>query len=186
MMDNPAEQLKTVPLTILVPDLLKQFNKPSLLGQRGVTLTKSDMDAIAEALEQQHPLPANTQAICDALADIVRESVTVLDEQFSLSVEQALQIHDISEVAAWETTADFLEIANIKSNAELRISAGCSLMAFLGDVSLAEHLLTVIKVDAGTNDVDAMIAKRALSTHTQIDIDADDWLAQIKAHLANV
>ncbi|MGB7337483.1 MAG: hypothetical protein WBC91_01215 [Phototrophicaceae bacterium] len=184
MMENPAEQLKKVPLTLLVPDLLKQFNKPSLLAQRGVILSKVEIDDIGEAVNQQQPLPDNTRAICEALADIVRESLVVLDDEFSLSFERALQTLDISDVAAWETTADFLEIANIKSNAELRISAGCSLMVFLGDASLAKHLLTLIKVDAGTNDVDAMIAKRALSTYAKVDIDADDWLMQITETLA--
>lgn len=180
-MQNPAEQLKTVPLSILVPDLLKQFNKPTLLGQRGVNLTKIEIDAMGEALAKGHDLPKNIADINTGLGDIVQESVTLLQEKFSLTVEQALKTSNISDVAEWETTADFLEIANEKSNAELRISAGCSLMAFLGDVSLAEHLLTVIEVDAGANDVDAMIAKRALSHFAQIDIDSEGWLETIKA-----
>jgi len=182
-MQNPAEQLKKVPLSILVTDLLKQFNKPTLLAQRNVTLTKAEMDAIGEALVNRKTLPEKVTGINAAMADIVNESVTVLDEKFGLTFEQALNTTDISSVAEWETTADFLEIANEKSNAELRISAGCSLMAFLGDASLAKHLLTVIHVDAGANDVDAMIAKRALSHHTGVDIDAVDWVARVKEKL---
>lgn len=182
-MQNPAEQIKTVPLTILVPDLLKQFTKPTLLGQRGVLLSKSEIDAIGELLAEGQSLPDNVAEINLALRDIVQESITLLDEKFGLTFAQALQTSNISDVAEWETTADFLEIANEKSNAELRISAGCSLMAFLGDVSLAEHLLTVIEVDAGANDVDAMIAKRALSHYTGVDIDAEDWVEQVKAEL---
>ncbi len=182
-MQNPAEQLKTVPLTILVPDLLKQFNKPTLLGQRGVQVSKHEIDAIGEVLVEEQSLPDIVVDINLALRDIVQESITLLHEKFGLTFEQALQTSDISEVADWETTADFLEIANEKSNAELRISAGCSLMAFLGDVSLAEHLLTVIKVDEGANDVDAMIAKRALSHYAEVDIEAKDWLERIKAEL---
>lgn len=182
-MQNPAEQLKTVSLTILVPDLLKQFNKPTLLAQRDVKLTKIEIDAIGDTLEKGKPLPEKVTAINAAMADIIKESLTVLDDKFGLSFEQALKTTDISSVAEWETTADFLEIANEKSNAELRISAGCSLMAFLGDVSLAEHLLTVIRVDNGVNDVDAMIAKRALSHQTGLDSDAEDWLTQIAAKL---
>lgn len=178
-MQNPAEQLKTVSLMILVPDLLKQFNKITLLGQRGINLSKLEMDAIAEALINRQALPEKVAAINAAMRDIVQESITLLDKKFSLSFEQALKTSDISAVADWETTADFLEIANEKSNAELRISAGCSLMAFLGDVSLADYLLTVIQVDAGANDVEAMIAKRALSHNANIDIDAEDWLTKI-------
>ncbi|GAB5492267.1 MAG: hypothetical protein Phog2KO_24820 [Phototrophicaceae bacterium] len=180
-MQNPAEQLKTVPLTILVPDLLKQFNKATLLGQRGVRLTKIELDAIGNALAEGQVLPDNISAINTALSDIIQESVDLLAEKFSLSVEQSLQTSTISDVADWETTADFLEIANEKSNAELRISAGISLMVFLGDVSLADYLLTVIRVDAGANDVDAMIAKRALSHYAKIEIDADDWLETVRS-----
>lgn len=182
-MQNPTEQIKTVPLTILVPDLLKQFNKPTLLGQRGVQVSKSEIDSIGEALAEGQSLPDNVAEINLALRDIVQESITLLDEKFGLTFEQALQTSNISDVGDWKTTADFLEIANEKSNAELRISAGSSLLAFLGDVNLAEHLLTVIEVDAGANDVDAMIAKRALSHYAGVDIDAEDWLEKIRAEL---
>lgn len=179
-MENPAEQLKTVPLTLLLPDLLSQFNKPTLLGQRGVTLTKIEMDAIAGALQEGTLLPETVAKIIPALQVIVQESISLLDAEFGLSFRQALETTDISEVAQWETTADFLEIANIKSNAELRISAGTSVLAFLGDVTLADYLLIVIAIDEGVNDVDAMIAKRALSTYAKIDIDAEDWLEKVK------
>lgn len=182
-MQNPAEQLKTVPLTLLLPDLLSQFNKPTLLGQRDVKLVKADMDAIAIALQTDKPLPEISTAIIPAMQDIVRESIAQLDDRFGLSFRQALVTSDISEVAEWETTADFLEIANIKSNAELRISAGTSILAFLGDVTLADHLLTVIAVDGGANDVDAMIAKRALSTYATLDIEAENWLEIIQSKI---
>lgn len=178
-MQNPSEQLKTIPLTLLIPDLLKQFNKPTLLGQRDVTLTKSDMDTIAQALEVGEPLPSLTQDIANALADIVQESINLLNEKFSLSFEKSLRTTDISDVADWETTADFLEVANYKSNAELRISAGTSIMVFLGDLRFASYLMTVIEVDANANDVDAMIAKRALSQTLSININADDWHNQV-------
>ena len=179
-MQNPAEQLKNIPLTILVPDMLKQFNKLTLLGQHGINLSKLEMDAIAETLTEGKALPENASAINNALYDIVQESITLLDDRFSLNFAKALETTDISDVADWHTTADFLEIANEKSNAELRISAGCSLMVFLGDVRLANHLLTVIRVDDGVNDVDAMIAKRALSYYAKLDMDAEDWLTKIE------
>lgn len=179
-MQNPAEQLKNITLAILVPDMLKQFNKLTLLGQRGINLSKIEMDAIAEALTEGNALPEKVPAINDALHEIIQESITLLDERFGLTFEKSLKTMDISDVANWHTTADFLEIANEKSNAELRISAGCSLMAFLGDVRLAKHLLTVIRVDDGVNDVDAMIAKRALSHYAKLDMDAEDWLTKIE------
>ena len=179
-MQNPAEQLKTIPLTILIPDLLKQFNKLTLLGKHSINLSKIEMNAIAEALTEQKALPEKVPVINNALYEIVQESITLLDNRFKLTFEESLKTTDISDVAEWQTTADFLEIANEKSNAELRISAGCSLMVFLADTRLADYLLAVIRVDDGLNDVDAMIAKRALSHYAKLDIDAEDWLAKIE------
>lgn len=179
----PDDSLQTMPLTVLVPDLMKQFNKPTLLGARDVTLTKAQMDAIATALTERNTLPDTVPALNDALADIIRESENELQERFSLDFATALRTTDISSVAAWESTADFLESANHKSNAELRISAGASLMAFLGDARFAHHLLTVIDVDAGTNDVDAVIARRALSQYAGVAYDAEGWRDKIEKAL---
>ena len=53
-------------------------------------------------------------------------------------------------------------------------------MVFLGDARLASYLFTVIHNDNGLDDVDAMIAKRALSHHTQVALNADDWEEQEK------
>jgi hypothetical protein len=89
----------------------------------------------------------------------------------------------MSDISGWQTTAEFLEIANHKNNAELRISAGTSLMVFLGDVRLAAYLFTVIHNDNGLDDVDAMIAKRALSHYTRVAVDAADWEAKVRAAL---
>ena len=183
-MQNPSEQLKNIPLSMLIPDLLKQFNKPTLLAQRNITLTKSDMDAISKSLTDDADLLDIVPSLTNALADIVQESVDFLHDKFGLSFEQSLRTTDISQVAAWETTADFLEIANHKSNAELRISAGTSLMVFLRDLRFANYLLTVIDVDDNTDDVDAMIAKRALSHTLKVAIDSENWLEMIKKWLS--
>ncbi|MEO0597122.1 MAG: hypothetical protein AAF126_13500, partial [Chloroflexota bacterium] len=171
-------------LTILLPDLMKQFNKPTLLGARDVTLTKAQMDAIATALTEKNTLPDTVPAINDALADIIRESENELQDRFSLDFATALRTTDISAVAEWESTADFLEIANHKSNAELRISAGASLMTFLGDGRFGHHLLSVIDVDAGINDVDAVIARRALSQFAGVAYDAGNWREAVESKLS--
>lgn len=180
----PDDSLQDMPLTILLPDLMKQFNKPTLLGARDVTLTKAQMDAVANAITEKKALPDTVSAINNALADIIRESETELQDRFSLDFATALRTTDISAVADWESTADFLEIANHKSNAELRISAGASLMAFLGDGRFGHHLLTVIDVDAGVNDVDALIARRALSQFAGIAHDADNWREVVERKLS--
>jgi hypothetical protein len=90
----------------------------------------------------------------------------------------------MNAIGGWESTADFLELANTKSNAELRISLGASLLAFFGDKRAAEQLFTVIELDAGIEDVDALIAKRALSAYAKIDLDSADWEEKVKAAIA--
>jgi hypothetical protein len=170
-----------MPLEQLIADLLKQFNKPTLLGARGVVLSKAEIDEIALTCTNQQSLPDSVASIITALADIVQESSTELQNRFGLTFAESLAQTDMSAVGNWETTAEFLEIANHKSNAELRISAGVSLMAFLGDVRYAEHLFTVMQQDKGLDDVDAVIARRALATYSGIRLEADDWETQVRA-----
>jgi hypothetical protein len=178
-----TEQLMQIPLNHLVTDLLRQFNKPTLLGKYGVELNKIVMDAIAEALTHREALPDIVTDINKAMAQIVAESINDLQTRFDLTFAESLAQTDMSELGGWQTTAEFLEIANHKTNAELRITAGTSLMVFLGDVRYADMLFTVIHHDNELDDVDAMIAKRALAYHTQIAVDTDDWEMQVKAAL---
>jgi hypothetical protein len=178
-----TQQLLQISLHYLVTDLLRQFNKPSLLGKYGVILNKAQMDIIAEAVSNQAMLPALVQEINSALAQLVQASVAELQSRFGLTFAEALAKTDLSEVGDWQTTAEFLEIANHKSNAELRISAGTSLMVFLGDVRYADYLFTVIQVDAGLDDVDAMIAKRALAHYSQIELGTENWEIHVKRML---
>src|SRR5688572_7055574 len=131
--NDRADQLLQVPLQHLIPDLLRQFHKPTLLGNYDINLSKADMDNIAEIVEKRETLPDLVAAINDALAAIVQESVEELQQRFGLTFAESLAKTDMSDIGGWQTTAEFLEIANHKNNAELRISAGTSLMVFLGD-----------------------------------------------------
>jgi hypothetical protein len=174
---NPSDQLKKLPLATLLADLLKQLNKPSLLGARGIHLRHEEITKIAETVEAE-------KALRDAIFDIVQESLAELKSRFGFSYEESLKTQDMNAIGGWESTADFLELANTKSNAELRISLGASLLAFFGDKRAAEQLFTVIELDAGIEDVDALIAKRALSAYAKIDLDSSDWEEKVKAAIA--
>ena len=175
--NNPAKALEQAPLNDLILELLKQFKR--LLAERNVELTHNAMQTIAQqaASGQDVPQRAELQA---ALRDIVAESVQVLQERFDLNFAQALATPSVD---GWQTTAEFLELHNIKSNAELRISAGATLLALLGDAHHAGHLLTVIRQDAGTNDVDAVFARRGLSHLTGVALNTPDWLTHVQAAL---
>jgi len=178
---NPSEQLLSLPVDGLVLELLKQFQR--LLADRGVSLTTAEMKDISQRAANHESLPEKVGAIQAAMVQIVQESQTVLAERFGYTFAESLAT-DMSSIGGWETTADFLEIANHKSNAELRISAGSSLLALLGDDRFTEPLFAVVAADGGAGDVDATIARRALTHYAQVDATAPDWAEQVRAKLA--
>lgn len=173
---NPAEKLRDAPIADLIVVLLKQYRR--LLNEREIQLTTAAMDAIAQTAATKQPLSEQGDAVRDAIAVMVTESIGVLQRRFDLTFEQSLKT-DMDNIGGWETTGEFLEIANHKSNAELRISSGATLLMFLGDKRYSDALFTVIEVDGGVNDVDAMFAKRALSFIADVDFDTEDWEAQV-------
>jgi hypothetical protein len=149
--------LQTAPLSELTGLLLKQFRR--LLTEHGVSLSTEDIDAIATD-RAQHAL---TPQIVPILAQLVADSETELHTRFGMTFAQALAT-PMDKISGWQTTAEFLELANHKSNAELRISASASLLAFLGDSRYTAHLHSVIADDDGRMDVDGVIAQRALES----------------------
>ena len=92
-----------------------------------------------------------------ALVALVAESEGVL-AGWSLTFEQALDT-EMGDVPGWESTAEFLEIANEKANAELRISTGSILVAALGDARYAARLRFLASRE---DDLDGVIARRVL------------------------
>ncbi len=162
----------------LVTILLRQFKR--LLMDKGIELTDGQMQAMGEQVAARQPVEA-AGVICTALAELIAESETVL-AQWGLSFAVALKTQ-MTDIAGWETTADFLEIANEKVNAEVRISAGAALMTVLGDARHAPYLMQAITHDletAGYLDVDAVIAKKAMMHAAGLDAPKEDWLARLE------
>jgi hypothetical protein len=178
---NPAESLQHTPIADLIVLLLKQFQR--LLQERNIALTSADMQAIAQAAAHKAPLPEKALLIREILAALIAESESLLKTRWNLTFAESLKT-GMEALGGWETTAEFLEIANEKSNAELRISAGASLLMALGDRRYGHHLLTIIEHDAGLNDVEAVIARRVLTHTSGIEPDTDAWLQQVKLWLA--
>lgn len=156
--------------------LLRQFKR--LLYEKGVELTDAQIQAMAQQAAQRQPVADLVLTVQSAMVEIIEESVGVL-RQWDLSYGQSLGT-TMDDLPGWETTADFLELANEKGNAELRISAGASLLAGLGDARYAPYLLQTCQHGRhDPEDVDAVIAKRALSFVANIPEDAPDWQPQI-------
>jgi len=166
--------------------LLRQFKR--LLAERGVELTDAQMQQIGAAVAARQPITATeVEPLHKTMAAIIAESVEVL-RGWSLTYVQALNT-EMTDMPGWETTAEFLDIANHKVNAELRISAGASLLTALGDPRYAHFLLQTIQYDLDTYnrlDVDATLARRTLLFAAHIDEDAPDWLAQAQAWVASI
>ena len=101
--------------------------------------------------------------------------------RWNLSFQQSLDT-EMKDIPGWESTAEFLDIANEKANAELRISTGAALLTALGDPRHAPELLFV--VEHGADEIDALIARRVLLFASRISPDDPGWLAKLRAWIA--
>ncbi len=183
MIPDRASNAENWELDKLVVILLRQFKR--LLDARGVELSNSDMERMGQAVAQRAEPGPQARAAAGALLDIVAESEQLL-AGWNLTFAESLRT-DMNALGGWESTADFLQLANEKVNAEVRITAGSALALLLGEKRHAGHLLAAIEHDLetlGSLDVDAVIARRALLHAARIAPDAADWLARARAWAA--
>lgn len=180
---NPAQKLYAAPYADLVALLLKQFKR--LLTQHDITLTSETIEAISQAAADDASLPEPAPAIRTALVALVTESLTLLQTRFGFDYATSLRTTDMDEIGGWQTTAEFLEIADQKSNAELRISSGSTLLLMLGDPRFVGPLLAVLENDGGADDIDAVLAKRAFAHAAGISPRAADFVEQARQWAAN-
>jgi hypothetical protein len=168
--------IANAPLDDLITILLRQFKRP--LATHGVQLSDAEAIVIGKALAAGEDHPQITP-IRQAMHAVIHESEGVL-AALGLTFEGALDT-DMAELGGWETTAEFLELAERKTNAEVRIAAGAALLAALGDAGYAALIVTLNARDA--HDTDAMFGRRTLSHLAQLDAQAKDWLGQARAWL---
>lgn len=184
MRPDQRENVESWEFNRLVAILLRQFRR--LLAERGADLSETEIDAIGDQAAQKSLTSARIPQIIAATADLVAESETVL-ARWNLSFAKALAT-PMDKLPVWETTAEFLEVANEKINAEVRISAGSALLLILGDRRNISYLVETVEHDLnrqGWLDVDAAIARRALLHASGVDGSAADWFSQVKAWSAN-
>lgn len=158
-MPPPEERARTfanAPLDELLSVLLRQLKRP--LAAHGFTLSDADADRLATARTTGQPL-AEESALVTALVALVEESHQTL-QQMGLTFRRSLDA-DMSDVGGWESTAEFLELANEKANAELRITLGAALaLAFGKDARFEDDLRHLASGDYGDETV---IAQRVLA-----------------------
>lgn len=172
-----ASLAHTAPLEDLLTLLLRQYKRP--LETYRVTLTNTEAQALAAALAQRQTDAPKADAVRAALVALVQESVAVL-ARWGLTFQQSLKT-GMDTMPGWETTAEFLEIANEKSNAEIRIATGATLLAALGDLRYGDDVLYLATHDE--HDVDSVAARRVLLFLAELDPDVPDWTAQARAWL---
>lgn len=173
-MRNRAENAATWQFEQLLVILLRQFKR--LLAERDLPLTEAQIEALATR-------QTTDAQVIEALAALVEESVGVL-QRWNLTYAQSLATQ-MDDMPGWETTADFLEIANEKGNAELRISSAGALLAGLGDARYADYLWACYQHGADdAEDVDAVIARRALLHVAGIAETSVDWADALQQWLA--
>ena len=161
--DRETQRLKTyraAPLDELLAVLLRQFRR--LLLAHGLPLSDEDAAMMAAALARRDLSDARMGRLRTALIALVEESEGVL-AGMGLTFAQSLRA-EMTDLPGWESTADFLEMAEQKANAELRISAGSSLLVLLGESRFTANLRAVLEraTETGRPDLDSVIAERAL------------------------
>lgn len=178
MLPNRVGAYEQAPLDELLAILLRQFKRP--LESQGVTIPDAEAKAITKAVVDREPLGEKAQAVRAALVELVAESEKVLTG-WNLSFQQSLNT-DMSDIPGWETTAEFLELANEKANAELRIATGSALLAAFGDLRYKDYLLYIVEQSQNEPqpDLDQVIAQRVLLFASGITPDDPSWLKKLR------
>lgn len=126
----------------------------------GLALSGDAIPELAGALASGEP-HASRKALKRTLTLLVNDSLDALQAGWGLDFAAALGA-EAGALGPWETTADYLELANNKAELETRIVTGSALLVTAGRGEYAKFLLEVIKHDAGALDVDAIVANRIL------------------------
>lgn len=147
----------TAPLSDVVAVLLRQLRRP--LAAHGVKFTDAEAVSMGSDLVARHPGFSVPPMLKSGLAAVIAESEAVLAGLglvFPASLDQPMEA-----VPGWTTTSEFLELANEKANAELRIGAAAALELVCGVDAHRPHLLALAARPA--DDVDGILARRVLN-----------------------
>lgn len=179
MPDSPAEGLSRAPLSEIIFILLQHFRDP--LADAGLSLGADDARelAVAIAAGQGH---AKANSVMQAVAARVDGHVDALQMRWQVDFAASLRA-DMTAIGPWRSTAEFLELANDKAEAETDIALGSALLVAGGRREYALYLLDAHAHDAGAGDIDAAIARRILLHVSGVDGSRADWQAQLRRWL---
>lgn len=161
--------------------LLRQFR--NLLAEQGA---EYDDTTLRQLVDDESFLARERHKLISAMRGIVDESVGFL-QTWDLTYSQSLQT-DMNDLAhLWSSTADFLDVANQKNNAELRINGGSALLGLLGVAEDAPYLFATLEADLqyAELDIDGAIARYVLCQLAGVAVDDADWLGQVQAWMSD-
>ncbi len=176
MPDSPAEGLSRAPLSEVILILLQHFR--ASLAEAGLRLGHDEARELAGtiALGQRH---VKSDSVTQHIADRVDGHLAKLQSRWQIDFAASLRA-DMAAIGPWRTTAEFLELANDKAEAETSIVLGSALLAAAGRRDYAPYLLDALEFDAGALDIDGAIARRILLHISGVDGARADWLAQVR------
>lgn len=152
-----AQTFADAPLDELLSVLLRQLKRP--LAAQGIQLTDADAERLVQ--DRLNGKPLTITNLPAALVAIVSESEAAL-ATMGLTFTQSLDT-PMDALPGWESTSDFLELANEKSNAELRITVGAALALVFGEGKFLPYLQHLANGDYGDESV---IARRVLEKNS--------------------
>ncbi|MCE2473207.1 MAG: hypothetical protein J4G18_15215 [Anaerolineae bacterium] len=179
MPDSPAEGLSRAPLSEVIFILLQHFR--ASIAEAGLNLGHDEARELAGAIAagQWH---AKADSATQRIAEIVDSRLAELQSRWQIDFPTSLRA-DMTAIGPWRSTAEFLELANDKAEAETDIALGSALLAAAGRRDYAPYLLDALEFDAGGFDIDGAIARRILLHISGVDGARADWLAQVRRWL---
>ena len=169
---DPGASLESAGLDDLLVILLRQLRR--LLAP--IELTDAQIHKLVQHLPAAQPPDAQAAAIHDALIEVVGESEAVL-ARWNLSFATSLKT-EMGDLPGWKSTAEFIDMANEKSNAELRIASASVLVTALGDLRYVPYLLSAIANDP--QEVETVAARRVLAHLSGVRFEAANWLQKVQ------
>lgn len=153
-----AQTFADAPLDELLSVLLRQLKRP--LAAHGIQLTDADAERLVQDRLDGKPLTLTN--LPAALVAVVSESEAAL-ATMGLTFTESLDT-PMDALHGWESTSDFLALANEKSNAELRITVGAALALVFGEGKFLPYLQHLANGDYGDESV---IARRVLENSSR-------------------
>lgn len=171
-----TSRFSSAPMDEVLTVLLRQLKRP--LAGHNITLNDADITGyVQDRLANRHTeSPLSYEGLRGAFQAIIQESEAVL-AAWNLNFADSLNA-SMNDIPGWQSTAEFLDLAERKSNAELRIALASALaLALCEDRQYVPHLLALADGDYAE---ETDIARRALCFAAHIDPAAPDWRAQVR------